>query len=467
MPGIACVPLTRLLHSTGFRTGLGYAALFGVSALILFSVVYWQTVGDMERQLRAAIDGDVQSLMADYHNGGHQALRQAVADRLATARSNTEGWYLLLDSHGTVLAGNLPPLPRDPGWAEVQAPGGGAGTDTSEPGEGHAVYGRGLRLADGSFLFVGQDAHPLEEMRELMVAALSWGLGVTLLLAALGGAVMGAGALRRVEVINRVAGEIVHGDLARRIPVRGSGDEFDILAEHLNYMLARIQHLMEGMRQVTSDIAHDLRTPLGRVRQRLEAARREATTLVEYQNAVDQAIQETDQIIATFAALLSIAQIESGSRRARFADVDLTTALDTVLDAYAPVAEESGHTLHAELATGIHIHGDRDLLVQAFANLIENALHHTPSGGRIEVSLTAMGNGCIVTVADNGPGIPAEARDKVTQRFYRLEASRSTPGSGLGLSLVAAIADLHDAKLELSDNQPGLRVTLRLVQDQR
>jgi signal transduction histidine kinase len=453
------VRLSSVCRSTGFRTALLYAALFGTSVLVLCGVVYWQTAGYMERQLHAIVDADIWSLTASAERSGLAGLRGAIHERLAAARALTAR-YLLLDPQGAVVAGNLPALTLHPGWAAIHAPRDADGTAARATHKSHLVLGRGLPLADGAFLFVGQDAHQLEEMRELLVDALGWGVGVTVVLAAVGGAVMGGRALRRVDAINRVAGEIVRGDLARRMPTRGTHDEFDLLAQHLNHMLERMQALMEGMRQVTNDIAHDLRTPLGRLRQRLEGVRREATTVAEYQRAVDQAIDETDQILETFAALLRIAQIESGHRRARFTEVDVVAVLETILEAYTPVAEESDHALHGHLNGPVHVRGDRDLLVQLFANLVENALRHTPPGSRIDVTLARTPGGSIAAVADNGPGIPEPARMKVTQRFYRVEGSRSTPGSGLGLSLVAAIAELHGAALELHDNHPGLRVTL-------
>ncbi|AOU98753.1 hypothetical protein BI364_12960 [Acidihalobacter yilgarnensis] len=450
---------SRLIHSTGFRTGLGYAALFAASVCVLFGVIYWQTAGYMERQLRAVTDADFNALVTVFRHSGLPALRSAIDERMAGNRGHS-GWFLLLNADGIRLAGNLPVMRLHAGWQQVVVPEVAHHTGEGEPGEGHLVAGEGRHLNGSVFLFVGQDAGQLAEMRELWASALAWGLGVTLLLAALGGAFMGTISLRRVEAINRVAGEIVAGDLARRIPSRGSGDEFDTLAAHLNRMLARIQQLMEGMRQVSGDIAHDLRTPLGRLRQALEKARYEAVSVAEYQVAVDHAIAQTDQILETFAALLRITQIESGARRSRFAPVDLSAVLETVLEIYTPVAEDGGHVLHGDVQAGIRVQGDRELLVQMFANLIENALRHTPAGSRIEIGLKCETDGAVVVIADDGPGIPADQVGKVTQRFYRLESSRTTAGSGLGLSLVAAIAALHEMRMRLSDNGPGLRVTL-------
>lgn len=452
----------RLLRSSGFRTGLLYTVLFTLSVLVLLGVVYWQTAGYMEKQLRDVINADIQSLHVSYHQEGIAGLRRAIEDRLHAAHGNTSR-FVLLDAKGNVVAGNLtlPVSDIQIGWAELQLPGPSLQQEPNESEDSHIVLGRGLDLENGDYLFVGQDAHQLDELRELLFSAFFWVSAVTLLLSGIGGAIMGRRTLHQIDAINRVAGEIVQGNLTHRIPARGTGDEFDILTEHLNRMLERIEALMEGMRQVTNDIAHDLRTPLGRLRQKLDSARRNAATVEAYQQAVDTAIDETDEILGTFGALLRIAQIESGSRRARFATVDLAAILDTVLEVYEPVAEEDGYRLTGKIEAGIQIRGDRDLLVQLFANLIENSLRHTPKGSHIEVTLQGHARAIEVAVADNGPGIPEHARDKVRQRFYRLESSRSTPGSGLGMSLVAAIAELHSASLTLSDNAPGLRVGLQ------
>ena len=251
------------------------------------------------------------------------------------------------------------------------------------------------------------------------------------------------------------------GDLADRIRTTGSGDELDQLGRNLNDMLDRLQGLMDGLKQVSSDIAHDLRTPLSRLKQRLEAVRSEANSVQEYKEAVDQAVQDADVALSTFGALLRIAQIESGTRRANFSDVDLSALLANLATTYSAVAEDMGKTLVSSIGPDIHVRGDRELLTQLFVNLIENALRHTADGAKVSFSLAHQDQGPFAEVGDNGPGIPESERRNVFKRFYRLEHSRSTSGSGLGLALVAAVADLHTARIELVDNEPGLKVALQ------
>jgi signal transduction histidine kinase len=276
-----------------------------------------------------------------------------------------------------------------------------------------------------------------------------------------GGVSLSQGFLRRVDEINRATRAIMHGDMSDRIRTGGTDDELDQLGRNLNDMLDRLHGLMEGLKQVSNDIAHDLRTPLSRLKQRLEAVRFDARSIRDYEEAVDQALQDANIALSTFGALLRIAQIESGTRRANFGDLDLSSLMVSLGLTYAAVAEDSGKTLKSSIDPGLHIRGDRDLLTQMFVNLIENALRHTPDGARIDISLRMSEPGPLAEVSDDGPGISESERGKVFKRFYRLEASRSTPGSGLGLALVAAVADLHSARVELSDNGPGLKFALQ------
>jgi signal transduction histidine kinase len=460
------VRLTRILRTTGFRLAALYAGLFGISVLVLFGVIYWITGDALRQQLAAAIESEVAALVEDHRTGGIPHVADAIDQRLASGSHSTI-FYLLLDPEGRKIAGNLPALSPRNGWQQLRAPGepdddhGDDHGDDHDERDGDRLLALGIDLADGTFLLVGKDVHPIVEVEEAIVGAYGWAFGATVLFGVVGGIVLSLGFLRRVDAINRTSRAIIEGKLAERVPTRGTGDELDRLAINLNEMLDRVQALMESLRHVSNDIAHDLRTPLGRLRQRLEDARLRARRLEDYETAVDRAIADTDAILATFSALLRIAQIESGTRKASFSPVDLSGVFRSIADAYGAVAEDRGQTLTAVVAPGVGVRGDRELLMQMLANLVENAIRHTPEGSRIGFVLERGADGPVGIVSDTGPGIPPEARDEVFQRFYRLDRSRSTPGSGLGLSLVAAIAEAHGIAITLADNKPGLEVRLR------
>lgn len=449
--------LIRVLRSATFRLAFISAMLSALSAVVLFAVIYWAMTGYAKSQFEAGVVSDGKALAEIDRSDGIRHVTEEV-DRRTHAKQTPAAYYLLLGRDGHVLAGNLPPLAPRPGWHRLHAlehP--GADQDTDEP----AILAYGIALPDGNFLVVGRDTHPLVELRELFMRAFGWAGGVTVVLAIGSGLFLSTGFLRRIEAINRTTHEIIDGDLKRRVPTRGTGDEIDRLAGNLNQMLDRIEALMEGLRQVSNDIAHDLRTPLAQIRQRLDDVRLNAGSKSEYEAAADLTMTDVDAILGTFNALLRIAQIEAGTRRAGFADLDLSATIQNVVDAYAPVAEQDGQTLTVNIQAGVIVRGDRALLTQMIANLVENALRHTPLGTRIDVRLEDAQDGVVATVADTGPGIPEEACGKVLQRFYRLDASRTTVGSGLGLSLVAAVAELHGIAITLADNAPGLKVILK------
>jgi len=308
---------------------------------------------------------------------------------------------------------------------------------------------------------VGDSLEPLEEIEREVLQAFGWTFGATLIVALGGGLLLSLGFLRQVDAVSRTAEAIIDGDLTRRVPLRGVDDDFDRLAMTLNRMLDRIGALMDSLRQVSNDIAHDMRTPLARLRQRLELARTGSSTVEEYARAVDAAIAETDSILATFAALLGIAQIEAGTRRSRFDDVDLAAVVRLVVETFGPSAEEEGKVLLTGKITPATIRGDRELLTQMLVNLVENAMRHTGPGTKIVVDVTHSAKGAVLSVADNGPGLPAGEHQRVFRRFYRTDASRHSPGSGIGLAIVKAVAELHDASATLTDNMPGLRAEIR------
>jgi signal transduction histidine kinase len=446
------VVLARLLRTSSFRLTLAYAGLFGASVLILFGVIYWATDIYMTRSLDAAVDSDFIELGNILDANGRAALAQQIADRL---RQMPRGpmHYLLQDHNGQVIAGDLSASDRSSGRFDF--------VTNIRPRRAPAVRARGAALSSGDYLMVGIDAHPREEMHELILRAFGWGSGITLVLAFGGGALLSGRPLRRVETISRAARDIMAGDFSRRIPVRDADDEFDHLVASLNAMLDRIQSSVERVRQVSNEIAHDLRTPLTRLRQRLEQVQRGARSPAEWQEAGARCIAEMDAILETFGALLRIAQIESGAATHHFGEVDLSDVLRTMAEVYAPMADEKEQSFTAQIPCGLTVWGDRELICQMLANVIENAMKHSPPGAKIGFMTTAACPTEIeVTVTDSGPGIPAGERGNIFSRFYRLESSRSTPGSGLGLSLVEAIAKLHRVRVDLADNDPGLRLTL-------
>lgn len=451
--------MRRLLSTSSFRLGLLYGAVFTIGFAILLFVTYWTTTSALREQIRARVAEESHALLAEASSDGTDSMLQDIAERLKLAGSSA-GYYIVYDSRGAKSAGNLDRIPAMAGWQQLEFKDAMATEPASLTDEDHQLWGLGSKLPDGGFLFVGQDAFRVLSAQEAIIESFAWSGGISFLLAALAGAILSRGSLRRIDAINRTSQAIMDGKLKERIPVRGTSDEIDKLSMNLNQLFDSNQSLLESLRQVGTDIAHDLRTPLSRLRQGLEEARMRAGDAKAHERAIDGAIAESDQLLATFAALLRIAQIESGSRKAGFKDLDLSAVFEKALSAYAAVAEDEGKRLMATLAPEVRFHGDSELLLQMVANLLENAIRHTPAGTQIEISLETVGGRPTAIVADSGPGIPAVQRGKVFQRFYRLDASRSTSGSGLGLALVSAIAGLHAISISLEDARPGLKVVL-------
>lgn len=460
--------MPRFIRTLGFRLTALYAGLFAASTALLFAIVYWVATASLHEQLRLSLQSEMASLQTESATVPVQQLAADIDRRLGSATPQ-RFLYSLTDRSGRTMAGNLPGTEAFDGWRELSyeqdeetrdAP---AAADEFE----HDLLALGRSLPGGAHLIVAADTARLLEMKESIIRAFAWAAGATMLLALTGGVALSRGFLRRVDDINRTMHAIMRGDLANRLQTGGSGDELDQLGQNMNDMLDRLQAVMEGLRQVSNDIAHDLKTPLSRLRQELETAREEATSVEDYEQAVDRALQDAGLALATFSALLRIAQIESGTRRASFAELDLSSLMTSLVMTYAAVAEDAGKSLVSSIAPGIHIRGDRELLTQMFVNLIENALRHTPDGAKIGISLTMGTTGPVAEVADDGRGIPEEEFEKVFSRFYRLEDSRNTPGSGLGLALVAAVAEVHRARVQLADNAPGLKVSVRFAKDDR
>ena len=445
-------PDLRFLRSSTFRLALVYVALFGASALLLLAFIYWSTAGYMTRQTKAAIEAEIGTFAERYRTTGIPGLVALIEERLPSESSI----YLLVDPAFRRFVGNLEGgWPRNPSgeddWLEFQV----RKRDVVQ-----LALARTFTLRGEFHLLVGRDVRALTRTKRLITRTLAWGLGLTALLALAGGALMSRSTARRVEAIHRTGLEIMRGDLSRRIPRDGSHDDFDQLAAHLNEMLDRMAASMDEVRQVTDNIAHDLRTPLGRLRNQLETLR--ARPGADAAAEVDAAIEEADRLLATFNALLRIARIESGTLRSGFGEVDMTVLLRDLAELYEPAAQEKNQRIEVDLPPRGRVPGDRDLLVQAFANLLDNAIKYSPEGGAITLRLDQRpGEGARVRVSDTGPGIPEGERDAVMRRFYRGESSRTTAGSGLGLSLADAVARLHRAELVLGGDGHGLVVEWR------
>ena len=446
----------RLIRTSTFQLAWWYMGIFGASALVLIGVVWWTTVGYLEQQTNATIAAEVTGLVEQYRQRGPLGLQALIRQRVATS-TGVPTLYLFADRERQPLAGNLDAWPAGEsdteGWYNF--------TRIAESGRHISVRGQVFVMSDGRRLLVAQDQSRLEATRLLINQAFLWALGGGLVLALLGGFLMSYSVMRRIEAINRASREIMTGRLQRRMPLRGINDEFDQLSGNLNAMLDRIDSLIEGVKSVADNIAHDLRTPLTRLRGRLENLTGRPGLDDEVRGELNSAMTEADHLLATFRALLRIARLESGTHDREWSEIDLHGLLQDAWELYQAVGEEKDIAVHLGRASG-HLRGDRDLLFQALSNLLDNAIKYSPPGSEVTLDATEDPEAVTLSVADRGPGIPAVEHEKVLDRFYRSASVTGIPGSGLGLALVNAIAKQHGGQLQLSDNTPGLRVTLRL-----
>jgi signal transduction histidine kinase len=443
---MSCVRI-RFLHTEAFRLSAIFAGVFALSVLALGAVVFVITDHAFRDQVVQFSRADIAAMRNGYEAEGVEEAREVLQQIMG--KPGTSDFFLLQD-HGRRLAGNLPTM--TPRTGTVTLPGLVSGDD---------VLGAGAFLAPGLYVFAGSDLHRVHAAEREILQTLAWLFVAAMLLAVAGGALVSRSFLQRSDAMGRACRAIMDGDLKARIPVRGTQDELDRLAGTINEMLDRIAALMDNLRQVTNDIAHDLRTPVSHLRQRLERARDDSREARDYAQSLNTAIEKTDEILELFASLLRIAQIEGGARRADFGQIPLAPLLAHMREMFGAVAEASDHHLELKVEDEAVIRGDRALMIQMLSNLIENAILHTPEGTNISVSLTRSADRALVTVSDDGPGVPPEEHLKLFQRLYRREASRSQPGYGLGLALVAAIAELHGASISVRDDgAPGFGITL-------
>ena len=455
--------LPKLFQSSTFRLALIYMGIFGTSVLLLLVFIYWSTAGYMLRQTEATIEAEITGLAEQYDHSGLPGLSKVIRDRLSR-QANGSVIYLLADGQLKPILGNLEQWPKEvptgQGWLSFRI------ERDDKKYDNHQGLARVFRLRDNFHLLVGRDIHDLEEIQSLIREALFWGLLITVALALAGGTMMSRAMMRRIEIINTTCQQIMGGELSRRIPHSGGEDDFDKLVDNLNLMLDRIEDLMLGVKQVTNNIAHDLRTPLTRLQRRLDMLRESSTAGENNQELLDQAIVEADGLLLTFKALLRISEIETGSRRSEFDTIDVAQLLKDLIEFYEPLSEDRSQVLSCECSTNNTVIGDRDLLFQAFSNLLDNAIKYTPAEGQVRLETKNLPECLQVIIRDSGPGVPVGMRQKIFERFFRLEESRSTPGNGLGLSLVAAIIKLHHGQIELLDNNPGLTVVVSLPKTQ-
>jgi len=451
--------MLTLIRTTTFRLALIYAALFGVSAVALLLFIYWSTVGFMASQTDETIMAEIDGLEEQYRQRGLGGLNRLIIERSTRGGENL---YLLVSPMGRPMSGNLSNFPPSGaavgGWLDFDYQ--RAVADDAGRRDGvsrRAARARRLQLSGGYLLLVGRDIAERRAIERLITNSLGWAGLLTFALGVGGGVVISRNMMRRLEAVNRTSREIMRGDLSRRVRVTGSGDELDQLAVNLNAMLDQIERLMGGMREVSDNIAHDLRSPLTRLRNRLEATLLKPASDDGYRAALEDTIGEADRILETFNALLSIARVEAGTRRETLQVLDAEPIMRDIAELFAPVAQDLGLTLTCQVEASPRIRAARELIAQALANLLDNAVKYSGEGGRILMRLRSAPDGrAVIEVMDDGPGVPESERERVIARFVRLERSRTAPGSGLGLALVAAIAKLHGAKFELTDPPAGV-----------
>jgi signal transduction histidine kinase len=445
-----------LLRSTPFRLALAFAVLF-ICAFLLAGLV---TIDLIKRELDARYDNRTQELFhvisQSYADSDIQDVIDATRVHIA-ATAHKRDIFMLRAPDGRVLVANIPVVAIPDGWSKRP------GTDFGISGS--YIYRMFAGPVGPNRLIVGTNNEETDELREIVFASFGWASIVVIALAIGGSAFIASRAQHRLDAVRDTMGRVSHGELAARIPLLGKGDDIDLLSGDINVALERLAAAIESMRQVSSDIAHDLKTPLNHLRITLEEAKLQQSKGGWTGNLLESALAEADQINQTFEALLRIAQIEAGTRKSRFATVNLTEIFDSLAEIYGSVAEDSGRALKYDFKPGSKnpIFGDRELLTQMYSNLIENAIRHCPKGTTIRMSIVATADSIITIVEDDGPGIPKDESEKVFRRLYRLEKSRTSPGTGLGLSLVKAVVDLHAAEVRLENANPGLRVIVQFA----
>jgi len=452
--------LQKIAHNSTFRMVALYFVLFILSSLILLSFIYWSTVGYIYKQLDHHIAYDMQRLQYIYDTEGKEHLVDAI--EMSLKQKNYESVYLLYDQKNKqILAGNLNKVPTvNTGWHIL---------DLSEltnipQHKNHSARILVMLLPDNLIFINGLDLESVHQQERMILNSLMTGIGIILLLATIGGFIISISTIKKINLINDTIFDISRGNLTLRIPTRDTDDDYDLLAKNINEMLDQIHKLMQGMQNISNNIAHDLRTPLTRLRGRLETIQRDSNN--ETAEGIQEVLNETDNLLSTFNAMLRINKVESGAQKGHFTGIAIDNLLQDVVGFYEPLAEDKDILIHYTVKSDSNINADRDMIFQVFSNLFDNAVKYTPHKGVISIGTEFIQNNnsqyIRIELSDSGKGIPESEREKVLEPFYRLEKHRDHQGNGLGLSLVAAIIKLHKGSIEFQDNNPGLKVSIQL-----
>ena len=452
--------IRKIAHNSTFRMVFLYFALFILSSLILLSFIYWSTVGYIYKQLDHHIEYDMERLQNIYNTGGKERLIDAI--EISLKQKNYDSIYLLYNKKNKqILAGNLNKIPYiKAGWQIIDL-----SALTDDPlQQNHSARILVMSLPENLIFMNGLDIESAHQQEHMIFNSLITGIAIILLLGTIGGFIISISTIKKINLINDTIYQISQGDFSLRIPSRGTDDDYDLLAKNINEMLNQIEKLMQGMQNISNNIAHDLRTPLTRLRGRLEVIQNDCSQATS--EGIQEALIETDNLLSAFNAMLRINKVESGAHKGHFTSIIIDDLLDDVVAFYEPLAEDKEISITFEVRNNTSINADRDMLFQAFTNLFDNAIKYTPQQGSITVSSelinTTDSQYLQVSIADTGIGIPENERKKVLEPFYRLEKHRDHQGNGLGLSLVAAIVKSHKGSIEFLDNDPGLRVSIQL-----
>ena len=457
---------SRIIKTFTFRLALVYVGLFGVSVVILFAFIYTFAMNYVDAQVSDSIKMRYNYILKEYHDSGTRGVEERIKELIANDEEGRE-IYLFTNRENEKIVGNLNETPtnatqegafeKSGNWIKFQIEG------TKNSPQNIDVKAITVPISKWRTLLVGQTTQGTKKIEQTILQTFWASLLVTLVMAFIGAIVMTRSVIHRINIINRSAYTIMHGELSTRIPFTEGGDEFDDLSSNLNQMLDKIEYLLKSLGQFANNIAHDLRSPLNRIINRLDAGLRNITNDNPARKLLENNIQDMQEIISTFNSILKISELEANTEFREFTICDVQKIIENLVEFYEPYAAGKNISIINNISTPITINGEKNLLTQAFANLIDNAIKFTPKGGKVEISSEQGEDFINIIIADNGIGIPADYMNKVFEKFFRLEQSRNTKGNGLGLSLVEAIARIHNATISLSDNKQGLRVCLHFA----